>query len=62
MNNISKLDALQIETIVNRLVPLIAAPKDHALFRFIIATKAEELNSADFACFIAQLLKEAQAG
>lgn len=61
MDNISKLDALQIETIVNRLVPLIAAPKDHALFRFIITTKAEELNSADFACFIARLLKEAES-
>ena len=52
-----KFDALQIETIINRIVPLIAAPADHEFFRGVLHIRAQESkSSADFATFIHKLL------
>jgi hypothetical protein len=57
-----KLDAIQIERILDRIVPLIAAPEDHSFFRGILAIKAEETNSGHFAYLVSTLLKEAADG
>jgi hypothetical protein len=56
MEPISKLNALQIEEIINRVVPMIAAPEDHEFFKGILYVKAEESNSTQFTAFIAKLL------
>jgi len=57
---IEKFDAGQIEAIIDRVVPLIAAPEDQEFFRGILHIRAEEsTSSADFSCFIAKLLKAA---
>ena len=52
-----KLNPLQIETIINKLVPLIAAPEDHEFFRGVLQIKAENSSSAVFSAFVAKLLK-----
>lgn len=52
-----KLDAMQIESILDKLVPMIAKPEDHDFFRAILGIKAEESTSADFSLFIAKLLR-----
>ena len=53
----NKLDASQIETILDKLVPLIAAPEDHSFFRGLLRIKAEESTSGEFALLINKLLK-----
>ena len=58
-DNAHKLDDLQIESIIDRLVPLIAAPEDYGFFRGILRIKAEETSSGHFAYFVTQLLKQA---
>lgn len=57
-----KLNDLQIGAIVDRLVPLIAAPEDHGFFRAVLRIKAEECSSGHFAHFVNRLLKECAAG
>jgi hypothetical protein len=52
-----KLDAMQIESILDRLVPLIAKPEDHGFFRGVLRLKAEASTSGQFACFVNKLLK-----
>lgn len=54
-----KLDPLQIENILDRLVPRIAAPEDQEFFRGVLRIKAEESSSGEFACFVNKLLKAA---
>lgn len=51
-----KLNYEQIEHLLDKLVPLIAEPKDYDFFRAIIRIKAEELNSSSFAYFVSKLL------
>lgn len=55
-----KLTPLQIETIIDRLVPLIAAPEDEGFFRGVLRIKAEESTSGEFADFVNRLLKSAE--
>lgn len=55
-----KLSDQQIEAIVNRLAPLIAAPADQAFFRAVLRIKAEESTSSAFAHFVSTLLKSAE--
>lgn len=55
----TKLSAEQIENILDRIVPLIAAPADHEFFRGVLAIKAEESTSGEFAYFVNRLLKAA---
>lgn len=57
-----KFDDIQIEAIIDRLVPLIAAPEDHEFFRGVLRLKAEESSSGQFAAFVNTLLKSARCG
>lgn len=52
-----KLDAAQIERIIDKVVPLIADPQDHEFFRGILFIKAENSTSAAFAAFVGTLLE-----
>jgi hypothetical protein len=52
-----KLDDMQIEEILDKLVPLIAAPEDHEFFRGVLRIKAEESSSGAFTAFVNKLLK-----
>lgn len=54
-----KLNDLQIEAIIDKIVPLIAAPADHEFFRAVLRIKAEESSSGQFANFVNKLLKAA---
>ncbi len=56
MNNTLKLDEVQIKTILDKMVPLIAKPEDHESVRAIIGLFLSELNSTDAALFIRDLL------
>lgn len=59
MANEIKLNALQIEAIVDKIVPLIAEPADHEFFRGVIGLKLEACrSSADAAIFVRRLLGE----
>lgn len=53
-----KLDFQQIENIIDKIVPMIAEPKDHGFFRGILWVKAENSSSGEFALFVNRLLKE----
>jgi hypothetical protein len=53
------LSTEQIDTILDRLVPQLAAPEDHDFFRAVLRLKAEGMNSSAFAAFVAKVLKEA---
>jgi len=54
-----KLDGLQIENILDKLVPLIAEPADHEFFRGVIGLKLENCNSGEAAMFVRALIAEA---
>ena len=54
---IVKFDPMQIEAIIDRVVPMVAAPEDEGFFRGILTIKAQESSSAQFSAFIANLLK-----
>ena len=55
-----KLNALQIETILDKLVPLIAVPQDYEFFRGVLGLKLESFqNSASAAVFVKELLEAA---
>ncbi len=51
-----KFDAKQIEAILDKLVPIIAAPKDQEFFRGVLRIKAEASTSGEFAAFVNKLL------
>jgi len=55
-----KLTAEQIESILNRVVPLIAAPEDQEFFRGVLRIKAEELSAARFAELMARIIAKAR--
>ena len=54
------LNEKQIETIVDKIVPLIAAPEDHGVFRFAISEQLRTKNSSSAACFVKRLLDSAK--
>ena len=57
MSNQIKLNALQIENILDKVVPVIAEPADHEFFRGVIGLKLESCkSSADAALFVRKLL------
>lgn len=56
----SKLSDEQIESILDKLVPLIASPSDHEYFRGVLRIKAEESTAPQFANFVGNLLKFAE--
>lgn len=59
MTNAIKLNALQIENILDKVVPLIAEPADHGFFRGVIGIKLEAcISSAEAAVFVRKLLGE----
>lgn len=62
MANTEKFNAAQIESIIDKVVPLVAAPEDHGFFRGVLYCKADSCgSSAEFTAFIAKLLKTAAA-
>ena len=54
-----KLDQEQIDMIIDKIVPLIAAPEDHEFFRGVLAIKAQESTSGEFALLVKRLLDAA---
>lgn len=56
----SKLNAMQIEQIIDKVVPLVAAPCDHEFFRGILWIKAESCSSGEFAMFVKKMLESVQ--
>lgn len=60
MSNAPKLNCLQIEAILDRIVPLIAEPADHGFFRGVIGLKLEACKtSGEAAMFVRSLIGEA---
>ena len=58
MTIVQKLNPEQVENIVDRIVPLIAAPADHEFFKGVLFCKLESCaSSAEAAVFINKLLK-----
>lgn len=56
-NTAQTLNAMQIEEIVDRVVPLIAAPEDHEFFKGVLFCKLESCtSSAQASAFIAKML------
>ena len=56
------LNPMQIEEIVDKIVPLIAAPEDHEFFKGVLFCKLEDCKSSGEAgAFISKLLKTAGA-
>ena len=59
-NTVQTLSPAQIETIVDKIVPLIAAPADHEFFKGVLFCKLESCrSSAEATMFINKLLKAA---
>ena len=54
----NKLNALQIENILDTLIPLIADPKDHEFFKFVIGEKLASCTSSEAVVFVNKLLKK----
>ena len=53
-----KFDPMQIESIIDKVVPLVAEEKDHEFFRGVLFCKAESCGSSgEFSLFISNLLK-----
>lgn len=51
-----KFDGMQIEAIINKVVPLIANPEDYDFFRGVLYVKAENCSSGEFAAFVSTML------
>lgn len=54
----AKLTEEQVSNILNKVVPLIAEPKDYEFFRGVLGCYAETLNAANFGYMVSKLLKE----
>jgi hypothetical protein len=53
-----KFDAAQIEAIIDKVLPVVAAPEDHEFFRGVLWLRAEASpSSAEFSAFVARLLR-----
>lgn len=57
IQHIGKLDDFQIESILTKVVPLIAAPEDHEFFRAILRLTAEESTACSFYGVVSRLLE-----
>lgn len=57
MDKAFKLNGMQIERILDKLVPAIAAPEDEGFFRGVIGIKLESMNSGEAALFVKKLLE-----
>lgn len=55
-----KLTAEQIDSILNRVVPLIAAPEDHEFFRGVLRINAENMSAARFAELMTRIIAKAK--
>ena len=53
-----KLNALQIENILDKIVPMIASKEDQSFFRGVIGLKLENCNSAQASVFVKKILEE----
>lgn len=60
MANIQRLDEAQIDAILDRLVPLIAAPEEAEFSRVVLRLVAEESSSGHFAQLVNDLLHPQQ--
>jgi len=55
---IENFNAQQVENIIDKVVPLIAEPKDYEFFRGVLFCKADSCkSSAQFSHFISKLLE-----
>ena len=52
----NKLNALEIENILDALIPLIAEPKHEGFFRFVIGEKLESCTSSEAVIFMNKLI------
>ncbi len=52
----NKLNALEIENILDNLIPLITEQKDSEFFRFVIGEKLESCTSSEAVIFINKLI------
>lgn len=55
------LSEAQLTSILDKVVPMVAAPADHEFFRGVLAVKLGNSTPAQAAAFIARLLKAASA-
>jgi len=58
MNTQQKFDPMEIEAILDKVVPLISSPEDDGFFRGVLTIKAQESSRAAFTVFINNLLKQ----
>ena len=57
-STVEKFNAEQIESIIDRVVPLVAAEEDYPFFRAVLSIKADSCKSStEFTVFIEKLLK-----
>ena len=61
MHQAHKLNGEQIENILVKLVPIVAAPEDHEFFKGVLSILAEESSSGSFAHFVNDMLKHGGA-
>ena len=61
MDKAFKFTELQIESILDRLVPAIAAPADHEFFRGVLRIYADASTSGEFALFVKKMLDSVTA-
>jgi hypothetical protein len=57
-NSALKFNASQIESIIDKVVPLIASPEDHEFFKGLLYLVSEQYSSAQFSVFIEKCLIE----
>ncbi len=61
MNSAFKLNAAQIENIVDQLVPLVASQDDVEFFRGVLFLAAENMTASAFGALVSKILKSAGA-
>lgn len=58
MDAAHKLDAMQIENILDKLVPQITEPQNHEFFRGVLGLKFENCSSAEAAILVKKIYDE----
>ncbi len=53
-----KFNAEEVESLINKVVPIVAAEEDYDFFKGALWCKAQECNSAEFSVFISNMLKQ----
>ena len=61
MNSAFKLNAAQIENIIDQLVPLVASQDDVEFFRGVLFLAAENMTASAFGALVSKILKSAGA-